>query len=138
MFLFKRNLPLSTPELNEIKDFFSQTIEKMLTTKEETLNILKQYDMVLICSWEGNYLVTDIYQLSKFSLSDRKDIRKQNLPFYSAARSLDHKKETIIYFDEHKEKGLVIKNLQAFFYICDLLETLDVDVFSAYEYKCVW
>lgn len=138
MFLFKRSLSLTDHELNEIKDFVGKTIEKMLTTRDETLNIFKQYDMVLICSWEGNYLVTDIFQLSKFVISDRKDIRKHNTPFYVAARSLDNKKETIIYLDEHKEKGLVVKNLQTFYYVCDLLKTLDVEVFSAEEYKCIW
>lgn len=138
MFLFRRNLSLTDSELNEIKEYVGKTIEKMLITKEETLNILKQYDMVLICSWEGDYMVTDIFQLSKFKISDRTDIRSQNTPFYTVARSLNSKKETILYLDEHKEKGLMIKNLQAFYYVCDLLKTLDVDVFSAQEYKCVW
>lgn len=138
MFLLKRNLSLNDGEIREIKIFVSKTIESMLTTKEETLNIFKQYDLILICSWEGNYLVIDIFQLSKFALSDKKYVRRHNIPFYTAARSLGHKEETIVYLDNHKEKGLGIKNLQAFYQICDLLETLDIDVFSSQEYKCVW
>lgn len=138
MFIFKRNLSLNDTELNEIKKFVSITIEEMLTTREETLNIFKQYDLVLICSWEGNYLIMDIYQLSKFTISDRTNIRDQNRPYYSAACSLDHRRDTIVYFDEHREKGLVIKNLLAFYYVCDLMQTLDIEVFSAQEYKCTW
>lgn len=138
MFLIKRNSSISDTALKEIKTFVSMTIESMLLTKEGTLNMFKQYDIVLICSLEGNYLVTDIYQLSKFALTDKKNIRKHNVPFYTAARSLDSKEDFIVYFDEHKEKGLGIKNLQAFYYICELLETVEVDVFSSQKFKCVW
>lgn len=138
MFLFKRNLSLNDAELEEIQEFVSVTIEKMLTTREETLNILRQYDLVLICSWEGNYLVMDIYQHSKFTTSDRTNIRIQNIPYYSAACSLDQQRETIVYFDEHKEKGMIIKNLLAFYYVCELMQSLDVEVFSAQYYKCTW
>lgn len=70
MFLFKRIFLLSAPERNKIKDFVGITMEKMLITKEETLNILKQCDMVLISSLEESYLVIDIYQLSKFTVSN--------------------------------------------------------------------
>lgn len=138
MFLFKRKLSLNDAELEEIQEFVSVTIEKMLTTREETLNILRQYDLVLICSWEGNYLVMDIYQLSKFTTSDRTNIRSQNIPYYSAACSLDQQRETIVYFDEHKEKGLVIKNLLAFYNVCELMQSFEVEIFSAQYYKCTW
>lgn len=110
----------------------------MLTAREETLHIHKPYDMVLICSGEGNYLVMDIYQLSKFISSNSKAVQRLNNPFYTAARSLDSKKETIVYLDEHQEKGLMIKNLQAFYHICNLMNTLDIHVLSAKEYRCVW
>ncbi|TWT00124.1 hypothetical protein [Planomicrobium sp. CPCC 101079] len=138
MFLLKRNLSLSTSDLKEIKDFFSRTIEKMLTTKDETLNVLKRYDMVLICSWEGSYLVMDVFQLSKFAISNRKNVRRHNIPYYVAARSFDKSKETIVYLDEHKEKGMAVENLQAFYHIRDLLNTLEVHVVSANEYECIW
>lgn len=71
-------------------------------------------------------------------MSDRKDIQRQNVPFYTAARSLNSKKETLIYLDEHKKQELVIKNLQAFNYVCYLLNTLDIEVSSGQEYKCIW
>lgn len=138
MFLFKKNISLNDAEFKEIEEFVSKTIEKMLTTKEETFNILRPFGMVLICSWEGNYIVSDIFQLSKFSVADKKDIRRQNTPYYTAARSLDHKKEVIVYLDDHECKGLLIKELQAFYHVCDLLKTVDVNVLSAKEYKCVW
>lgn len=138
MFLLKRNVSLTDHELKEIKQSVKKTIEKMLVTKDETLNILKPYDMVLICSWEGNYLVMDIFQHSKFTVFDRKDLKRKNTPFYIAARSLHNIEEPIVYLDEHKDKGLGIKNLQAFYYVCELLMTLDIDVFSSQEYKCVW
>ncbi|MFD1031598.1 hypothetical protein [Metaplanococcus flavidus] len=138
MFLVKRKYSVSDMDLKEIQTFVSKTIESMLMTKEETLNIFKRFDMVLICSMEGSYLVIDIFQLSKFTLSDQKNIQKQNIPFYTAARSINSKEETIIYLDVHKEKGLGIKNLQAFYYICELLDTMDIDVFSSQKFKCVW
>ena len=138
MFLVKRKNSISDKDLKEIETFVSKTIESMLMTKEETLNIFKQFDTVLICSIEGSYLVIDVFQLSKFNLSDQKNIQKRNIPFYTAARSLHSKEETIVYLDEHKEKGLGVKNLQAFYYICELLDTMDIDVLSSREFKCCW
>lgn len=138
MLLFKKCASLSSAELNEIKKFVGKTIESMLITREETLYIFKQYDTVLSCSLEGNYLVIDIYQLSKFALHDKQNLRKHNIPFFSAARSLDHKEETIVYWDDHKQKGFGIKKIQAFYHMCDLLETMEIDVFSAQQFKCVW
>lgn len=138
MFLFKKSFSLSEPEQKELQKFVSKTIESMLATKEETLNIHKKFDTALVCSLEGNYLVFDIYQFSKFALYDKKNARRHNVPFYTAARSLNKNEETIIYTDDHKQKGLGIKNVQAFYYICDLLETVDINVFSAEKYKCFW
>lgn len=138
MLLFKKNFALSNTDQNELKRFVSNTIESMLSTREETLNIFKNFDVVLLCSLEGNYLVIDIYQLSKFTPFEKKNAKNYNVPFYRAARSLSKYEETTIYIDDHKEKGLRIKNIQAFYFICDLLETFDIDAFSAEEYKCVW
>ncbi len=138
MFLFKRNSSLTSAEFNEIKEFFSETIEKMLLTKENTLNIHKKYDLVLLSAWEGKFLVMDIFQLSKFNTSSKMKIRYQNHPFYTAARALDESKETIVYLDEHEEKGLTIQTLQAFYHICYLLETFDINVVSVKEYECIW
>lgn len=129
---------MSSSKLNEITNFVAVTIERMLTTKEETLNIIEQYDMVLICAWEGEYLTIDIYQLSKFKLSKNKDFRVQNIAFFSAARSLRQGNEFIVYVDDHKETGLGIKNLQAFYYVCTLMDTVEVDVISEHTYSCVW
>lgn len=138
MFLFRKNLSLTMTELHDIKTFFQEAIERMLITKEKILHISKRYDMVLICSWEGNYLVMDVYQYSKFTKSKKKEAMNANIPFYTAARSLYSKKEVIVYHDTHKEMGLMLKNLQAFYYICELLRTLNVHVSSSQEYKCVW
>ncbi|WP_422124562.1 hypothetical protein DHX103_07015 [Planococcus sp. X10-3] len=138
MFLIKRKSSISDSDLIELQTFVSKTIESMLMTKEETLNIFKAFDMVLICTMEGNYVVTDVFQLSKFTLSDQKNLQKPNIPFYTAARSLGSEEETIVYLDVHKEKGLRIKNLQAFYYICELLDTMEIDVVSPQEFKCFW
>lgn len=138
MLLFQKNFALSTTDQIEIQRFVSNTIESMLSSREETLNIYKKFDMLLLCSLEGNYLVIDIYQLSKFTPFEKKNSRNYNVPFYRAARSLSKYEETIIYIDDHKEKGLRIKNVKAFYHICDLLETFDIDAFSAEKYKCVW
>lgn len=137
MSIFKRNLSLTNIELDEIKLFFQETVERMLMTREKILHISKRYDMVLICSWEGNYMVLDIYQYSKFTNSQQKEILNANTPFYTAARSL-YIQEMIVYQDTHKEKGLRLKDLQAFYYVCELLKTLKIRVFSAAKYKCVW
>ena len=138
MFLVNKKFSLSDADLKEVKIFISKTIESMLITREETLNIFKRFDLALVCALEGNYLVVDIFQLSKFTLSENKNIQRQNVPFYTAARSLGSKEEVIVYLDDHKEKGLGIKHLQAFYYICELLETVDIDVLSSQQYKCVW
>src|SRR5688572_24477765 len=123
MFLVKKKFSISDADLKEIRLFVSKTIESMLITKEETLNIFKRFDLALVCTLEGNYLVVDIFQLSKFTLSENKKIQRQNIPFYTAARSISVKEEVIVYLDDHKEKGLGIKHLQAFYYICELMET---------------
>ncbi|MFD1032621.1 hypothetical protein [Metaplanococcus flavidus] len=138
MYLFKKKFSLSAADEFEIKEFVSKTIEKMLITKEETINIHKDSDTVLSCSLEGNYIVVDIYQLSKYALHIHNQKRNHNIPFYTAARSLNNYEETIVYFDDHKAKGLGVKNLQAFYYICELLDALDIEVVSAQSFKCVW
>lgn len=138
MFSFKKKQGLTDSELDDIKAFLSSTLEKMLMTRDETLNTFKEYDLVLISSWEGGYIVTDIFQLSKFSLIEEKAERGVNVPYYTVARSFSHKKDLIVYLDEHENKAMRLKNLQAFHHICYLLQTVDIEVSSKKEYTCIW
>lgn len=138
MFSFKKKEGLADSELDDIKVFLSSTLEKMLLTREETLNTYTKYDLVLMCSWEGGYIVADIFQMSKFNWVDGKAERGKNIPFYTAARSFTRKKDYIVYMDEHENKAIRLKNLQAFHHICYLLQTVDIEVSSNKEYTCLW
>lgn len=138
MFAFQKRPALSDSDLDEVKFFVSTTLEKMLLTRDETLNTLKKYDLVLICSWEGGYLIADIFQMSKFNLTNGRAERGKNVPFFVVARSFSLKKDLIVYTDEHENKCMRIKNLQAFHHICYLLQTVDIEVSSEKEYTCIW
>ncbi|MGH2319191.1 hypothetical protein ACRC6Q_15600 [Planococcus sp. SE5232] len=140
MFSFKRKQGLTDLELDDVRAFLSSTLEKMLMTRDETLNTYEKYDLVLISSWEGGYIVADIFQLSKFkfNLVEGKAERGINIPYYTVARSFSHKKDLIVYLDEHENKAMRLKNLQAFHHICYLLQTVDIEVSSKKEYTCIW
>ncbi|ANU09204.1 hypothetical protein BBH88_02070 [Planococcus antarcticus DSM 14505] len=138
MFAFKRRQAISDSDLDELKIFLSSTLEKMLLTRDETLNTLKKYDLVLISSWEGSYLVADIFQLSKFNLTDGRAERGKNVPFYTIARSFTRKNDLIVYLDEHQNKCMRLKNLLAFRHTCYLLQTVDIEVLSERKYTCTW
>lgn len=138
MFSFKKKQGLADSELDDIRDFLSSTLEKMLMTRDETLNTYEKYDLVLMSSWEGGYIVADIFQLSKFNLVEGKIERGVNVPYYTVARSFSHKTDLIVYMDDHESKAMRLKNLQAFHHICYLLQTVDIEVSSKKEYTCIW
>ena len=138
MFIFKRKPSLSQLDLEEMKKFVGQTIVAMLSTKEETMNVLKKYDLVLIFSWEGDYIQGSIFQLSTFNMAKNGLSSLINTPLYTETRYFINTNDSVKYIDDDEIKGLSPKNLVAFYSICELIRIFEIEVHSSNAYTCVW
>lgn len=137
MFILKRKPSLSEYDMEELKDFVANTIEVMLLTKEEIIHVLTKYNLVLICSWERGFIEGSIFQLSTFDIS--KGLSSvTNVPLYSGRRQFNKNDDSIVYIDDNDLKGLTELNLLAFYCLCELIRTYDVEVVSSKRYMCKW
>lgn len=138
MFLFKREPVDSKHNLEELKNFVAQTVETMLMTREETINISEKFDLVLIFSWDNGYIEGAIYHWSTFDISKGRTIASQNLPLYIETRLLNTSEDTVVYIDDERIKNLPLNIQQIFYAICELVRIFDVEVSSKNKYKCIW
>lgn len=138
MFIFKRKPSLPQLDLDELKRFIGQTIEATLTTKEETMNVLKKYDLVLISSRDGDSIESSIFQLSTFNLAKNGLSSLINTPLYTETRYFVNTNDSVNYIDDNDIKGLSPANLIAFYSMCELIRIFEIEVQSPNTYKCVW
>ena len=137
MFIFKREPVDSTHDLEKLKKFVAETVETMLITREETINISEEYDLALIFSWEGKYIEGSIYQWSTLDISKGGTVASQNTPLYIEKRYINKNEDTVVFIEDERIKKLPIKNLQIFYVVCELIRIFDVEVISNYKYKCI-
>ncbi|MDN3449574.1 hypothetical protein QMA09_05200 [Planococcus sp. APC 3906] len=138
MFIFKRKPSLTEYDMVELKDIVARTVELALESNEETIHFLKQYDLILILSWEFDYMECSIYQYSTFEISKNGSSRFKNLSLYMEKRDLIRKDDTVIYIDDENIKNLSKRNLLAFYSLSELINIFDVEVHANNLYKCIW
>lgn len=138
MFIFKRKPSLSDHDTKDLKKFIGKTIEAMLITKEETINISERYDLALIFSWEDDYIEGSIFQLSNFKLSKNGLSSSINIPLFSEKHYFNKKIESVEYIDDEKIKTMSYSDLLIFYNMCELIRTFEIEANSANEYKCLW
>lgn len=138
MFIFKRKPSLSKGNLAELKKFIGSTIEFMLLTKEETIHVLEKYDLVLLFSWEGSFIEGNLYKFSTFTLAETGLSSLINEPLYTEIRFFDKSDDEVKYIDDEKIKELSPSNLVAFYNICELIRTVEIEIISPKRYKCFW
>ena len=135
MFIFKRKPSLTEYDMLELKDIVGRTVELALESNEETIHFLKQYDLILILSWEFDYMECSIYHYSTFEISKNGSSQFKNLALYMEKRDLIRKDDTVIYIDDEKIKNLSKRNLLAFYSLSELINIFDVEVHANNSYK---
>lgn len=138
MFIFKRKPSLNEYDMLELKDIVGRTVELALVSNEETVHFLKQYDLILILSWEFDHMECSIYNYSAFEISESGSSRLRNPALYMEKRDLIRKDDTIVYIDDEKIKNLSKRNLRAFYCLSELINIFDVEVYGSNVYKCIW
>lgn len=138
MFIFKRKPSLSETDLENLKKFVGNTIDVMLTTKEETIHVSEKYDLVLIFSWENHYIEGSIFQLSNFQLSKTGLSSLVNTPLYTEKHYFNKKIDSIEYIDDEKIKTMPHSRLLIFYSMCELIRTFEVEANSSNKYQCIW
>ncbi|RNF38788.1 hypothetical protein [Planococcus salinus] len=138
MFIFKRKPPLLEYEMNNLKKFIGRTIEVMLLTREETINVSEKHGLILICSRDDHYIEGSIFQLSDFQLSKTGLSSWMNPPLYTEKHYFDKKIDSIGYIDDEKIKTMSRSRLLVFYSMCELLGTFEIVVNSSNKYKCIW
>lgn len=138
MFIFKRNPSSSGCNLAELKSIIDRTIELALETDEEVVYFLKEYNLIMIFSWEFNYMECAIYNYTDFEIVKNGSSRLRNQALYMEQRDLKRKDNTIKYIEDKKIKDLSERNLRAFYCLSELINIFDVEIHAANLYKCVW
>ncbi|MGI2327577.1 hypothetical protein [Planococcus sp. YIM B11945] len=138
MFIFKRKPTQVSENLDVMKKFIAQTLESMLETREETIHFMEKYDLILIFSWEDEYIEGSIYQYSTYIKAKEGIGRLQNAPLYIEKRFLDKEDKTVVYVDDNRIRNFTAKNLRAFYCMCELISIFEIEVTSSNKYKCVW
>lgn len=138
MFIFKRKPSLSEVDLNTLKKFVAKTIEVMLSTKEETIHVMERDDLVLLFSWESQYIEGSIYRLKGFHLSKTGVSRGFNTPLYSEKHYFNKSIDSIEYIDDNEIKTMSRSQLLVFYSMCELIRTFEIEAKSSNEYICKW
>lgn len=138
MFIFKRKPSLTEYDMLELKDIVGRTVELALESNEEAIHFLKQYDLILILSWEFNSMECAIYNYSSFEFSADGSSRLRNPVLYMEKRDLIRRDDTVVYIDDEKIKNLSNRNLLAFYSLSELINIFDVEVHASNLYKCIW
>ena len=138
MFIFKRKPSLSEHDMLELQNIVGRTVELALESNEETIHFLKQYDLILILSWEFNSMECSIYDYSTFEISKNGSSRLRNPALYTEKRDLIRRDDTVVYIDDEKIKNLSKRNLRAFYCLSELINIFDVEVHANNLYKCTW
>ena len=138
MFIFKRKPSLSEYDMLELQDLVGRTVELALESNEETIHFLKQYDLILILSWEFNSMECSIYDYSTFEISKNGSSRLRNPALYTEKRDLIRRDDTVVYIDDEKIKNLSKRNLLVFYCLSEWINIFDVEVHANNLYKCIW
>lgn len=138
MFIFKKKPSLAEADIEKLKKFVGNTIEAMLLTKEETLNISERYKLVLVYSWGGDYMEGSIFQWSSFQLSEKGLRSLTKAPLYTAKHYFNKKNNSIEHIDDKEIKAMSHSELLLFNGLCNLIQTFEVEVNSSNHYCCVW
>ena len=139
MFIFKREPAAEEFKTEKLKKIVGKTVEEMLRTREETVYFLEEYNLVLIFSWEGEYIEGSIYQWTDFQMSLGEGLTLYNAPLYVEKRYIQRKDDSlVIYIDDEKIKSFSPENLKVFYCICELIRIFEVEINNRYKYKCVW
>lgn len=138
MSIFKRKSSLTELEQEELRDFVGRTVEVMLTSKEETIFFIKKYDLILIFSWDKEYIEGCIYHYSTFNVSNSGLSNLRNIPLYEEQRHFRRNEDTKIYMEVEKIAALTRRNQTAFYYLSHLINEFEVEVHSSGMYKCIW
>ncbi|TWT27303.1 hypothetical protein [Planomicrobium sp. CPCC 101110] len=124
--------------MNELKYFVGRTLELMLTTKEVTLNVLAKYDIILVFSWEGDYIKGAVYQWSTFNTTTGRTISSRNKPLFVSRRYIKYKEKNNIHYDEKRIKELAQQNLDVFYTVSKLAKDYKIKVTPRKTLKCFW
>ncbi|WKA58333.1 hypothetical protein QWY16_17835 [Planococcus shenhongbingii] len=138
MILFKRTPLLTDKDKIHLKQLVGKTVEAMLQSKEETLYIMEKYELVFICSWEGEYIDCSLYHRSSINVFKSGKIGFQKEPIFTEKRYFHKKNDTLIYLDKNQLMEFPPRNLEAFYYTCELVQNFEIEVNSVYDYTCVW
>ncbi len=138
MFIFKRNPSSSGYNLAELKSIIGRTVELTLETDEDGVYFLKEHNLIMIFSWEFNYMEYTIYNYTDFEIVKSGSSRLRNQALYMEQRDLKRKDNTIKYIEDKKIKDLSERNLRAFYCLSELINIFDVEIHAANLYKCVW
>lgn len=133
MFIFKKKPALAEVDIEKLKKFVGNTIEAMLLTKEETLNISERYRLVLVYSWGGDHMEGSIFQLPEKGLTSL-----TKAPLYIGKHYFTKKKDTIEYMDDEEIKAMSHSELLIFTGLCKLIRTFEIEVNSSNNYCCIW
>src|SRR5690606_35760865 len=112
----------------------------LLISKEETIYVIEKYDLVIIFTWERDYIEGSLFHLKNFNLASEGSSSIYNIPLYTETRYFNPTKSDIpyIYIDDEAIKGLSRKNSVAFYCLCELMTLFDIEVNSIKKFSLVW
>ena len=138
MFIFKRKPSLSEVDTTNLKKFVGKTIEVMLSTKEETIHVLENDNLVLMFSWESQYIEGSIYELSSFQMAKTGLSSLINTPLYTEKHYFNKKIDSIEYIDDNEIKTMSRSQLLVLYSMCELIRTFEIEATSPNKYSCKW
>ncbi len=138
MFIFRRNPSSVKCDMSKLQDIIGRTVELALESDQEVIYFLKEYNLILILSWEFSYMECAIYNYSDFEIAENGFSRLKNQALYKEQRSLLRRDNTVKYIEDKKIKDLSKQNLRAFYCLSELINIFDVEVHGPNLYKCTW
>ncbi|TWT00121.1 hypothetical protein [Planomicrobium sp. CPCC 101079] len=138
MALAKKEEIVETRHMKELKNFVARTLELMLSSREVTLNVFEKYDIVLVFSWEGDFIKGAVYQWSTFNTTTGRTINSRNKPLFISRRYLKNKEKTNIHYDEKRIRELTRQNLDVFYTVCELSKNFKIKLTPRKSLKCFW
>jgi hypothetical protein len=138
MAIAKKESVMEDPHMNELKQFVARTLEVVLTSKEVTLNVFEKYDIILVFSWERDYIKGAVYHWSTFNISTGRTISSRNKPLFTSRRHFKVKDKTDVYYDEKRIKELAGQNLRVFYTVCELSKNYKIKATPRKRLKCYW
>lgn len=138
MAIVKKEAITEDYQMKEMKKFVAQTLDVMLKSKDVTLNVWENYDIVLVFSWERDYIKGAVYHWSTFNISKGRTISSKNKPLFTSRRFLKIKGKNEVFYDENGLKELTRKNLAVFYPVSQLVANYKVKATTNNRLKCYW